>query len=58
MDREETTKSTEENKEACPDCGSKIIWYHNPGVSRSVCKNKCKGWKVITEVDHEHRRDA
>lgn len=39
----------------CPDCSAGVTWYHDAeGVSRAVCKNKCKGWKVLREVDrHE-----
>jgi len=44
-----------EINKTCPDCGSKLQWYHNPGVSRSVCSKKCNGWKIIDEVDRPQR---
>jgi hypothetical protein len=45
--------------EKCPDCGGDVKYYHNSdeykgikgAVTRVVCKNKCKGWKVLQEID-------
>ncbi len=35
----------------CPDCNSDVVYYHtSPGITRTVCEKKCKGWKVITEI--------
>ncbi len=38
----------------CPDCGGPVQYYHGSfkfegGMTRIVCKKKCKGWKVIHE---------
>ena len=33
--------------EICPDCGSKVRWYHCREGTRVVCKDKCQGYKVI-----------
>ena len=46
----------EEQKEIrCPDCNSKVKYYHNPGVTRIVCSQKCNGFKVIKEIDHRRK---
>lgn len=48
MNNENTTK--EELKKIikiCPNCGSKLRYYHAPeGISRGVCTKQCQGWKV------------
>ncbi len=41
-------------EDTCPDCGSKVKYYHEDGVTRLVCKVKCQGWKVIKEIDRKH----
>ena len=33
--------------EICPDCGSKVRWYHCREGTRVVCADKCQGYKVI-----------
>jgi len=33
--------------ETCPDCGSKVTWYHCREGTRVVCGDKCQGYKVI-----------
>ena len=33
--------------EICPDCGSKVTWYHCREGTRVVCGDKCQGYKVI-----------
>ena len=33
--------------EICPDCGSKVRWYHCREGTRVVCGDKCQGYKVI-----------
>ena len=33
--------------EICPDCGSKVTWYHCREGTRVVCRDKCQGYKVI-----------
>ena len=33
--------------EICPDCGSKVRWYHCREGTRVVCGAKCQGYKVI-----------
>ena len=33
--------------EICPDCGSKVTWYHCREGTRVVCADKCQGYKVI-----------
>ena len=43
-------------KEVCPDCGGEVKYYHGSakggdGFTRVVCKDHCKGWKVIREID-------
>ena len=40
-----------EKKEVCPDCGGEVKYYHGSGITRVVCRNHCKGWKVIREID-------
>jgi len=42
------------NELCCPDCGGPVQYYHGSfkfegGMTRIVCKKKCKGWKVIHE---------
>ena len=37
--------------ELCPDCGSKVIWYHCREGTRVVCGDKCQGYKVIASRD-------
>ena len=39
-----------------PDCGGGVKYYHSSfrygdGCTRVVCMKKCKGWKVIEEID-------
>ena len=36
-----------ETVEICPDCGSKVTWYHCREGTRVVCADKCQGYKVI-----------
>ena len=35
----------------CPDCNSELMTYHESikdgGRSSKICKQKCKGWKVL-----------
>ena len=33
--------------EICPDCGSKVRWYHCREGTRVICGDKCQGYKVI-----------
>ena len=33
--------------EICPDCGSKVTWYHCREGTRVICADKCQGYKVI-----------
>ena len=33
--------------EICPDCGSKVRWYHCREGTRVICEDKCQGYKVI-----------
>jgi hypothetical protein len=43
--------------EKCPDCGSAVGFYHSADGTRAVCKDKCKGYKVIASrkrCDHEY----
>ena len=45
--------------EKCSDCGGDVKYYHNSDeyrgmrgiLTRVVCKNKCKGWKILQEID-------
>ena len=37
--------------EICPDCGSKVTWYHCREGTRVVCGDKCQGYKVIASRD-------
>ena len=41
----EQTKKPPELK--CPDCDGEVKYYHCTDGSRVVCREKCKGWKVI-----------
>jgi predicted nuclease of restriction endonuclease-like RecB superfamily len=39
----------------CPDCDGPVKFYHashkyGDGITRVVCLNKCRGWKVIMEI--------
>lgn len=36
--------------EKCPDCGADVKYYHGNGGSRIVCRDKCKGYKVIAST--------
>ena len=47
-------------KDKCPDCGGEVIYYHPQKkevyrTTRIVCKNKCQGWKIIKEIEHNNR---
>ena len=33
--------------EICPNCGSKVTWYHLKAHVLVVCEDKCQGYKVI-----------
>jgi hypothetical protein len=35
----------------CPDCGGNTAAFHGDNMTRIVCAKKCKGWKVIKEID-------
>jgi ssDNA-binding Zn-finger/Zn-ribbon topoisomerase 1 len=37
----------------CPNCGGDVRYYHNPGRTWIVCKEKCQGWKVIKVINRE-----
>ena len=40
----------------CPHCGEELVWHHHSGgISRSVCRKKCKGWEVINLIDRTGR---
>ena len=40
-------QTEQEPVEICPDCGSKVTWYHCREGTRVVCGDKCQGYKVI-----------
>ncbi len=51
-----TQSEKKEELRECPDCNGELQYYHSSfkngdGITRVVCKNKCKGWKVIKEID-------
>lgn len=48
---------TKTKEEVCPDCGGEVKYYHAPGITRVVCKNHCKGWKVIREILRGGKKD-
>lgn len=33
--------------EKCPNCSSKVTFFHSAQGTRVVCKDKCLGFKVI-----------
>jgi len=39
----------------CPDCKGETMAYHESykdgGRTRIVCRKKCKGWKIIKEIE-------
>jgi len=34
-------------------CGAQLRSYHNPGITRLVCVDKCQGFKVMVLIDHK-----
>ena len=42
----------------CPDCGGELQYYHGHGLTRTVCKNKCNGWKVLKFIDHNKQEKS
>jgi len=37
-------------EDKCSDCGGDVTYYHEPGVTRIICKQKCHGWKIIRRI--------
>lgn len=40
-----------QNIKMCPDCGGDVKGYHDVGITRIVCAQKCNGYKIIQEID-------
>ena len=36
----------------CPDCGSKVTYYHDYFCTRIVCSNNCNGYKPFMIIQH------
>lgn len=49
MKKQELTQE-EYKPDQCPDCGAEVKYYHGNGGSRIVCRDKCKGYKVIASL--------
>ena len=46
----------------CPNCGGEVRFYHSShthgdGHTRIVCKKKCRGWKVLQEIDRSWKKE-
>lgn len=43
----------------CPHCGGLLKSYHSAGVTRRVCMERCNGYEVVVQIDHnaEQRGD-
>jgi hypothetical protein len=45
----------------CPECGGELMYYHSShrfgdSITRIVCRQKCQGWKVLSEIDRNKRK--
>jgi len=38
--------------EECPHCGGLLKSYHLRGITRRICMERCNGYEVVVEIDH------